>query len=117
MKPAKEKIHNILIWAGRIIIGLAVLCGIFYYLLNNSEYSTKILEKDTMVLVDEILENNCSSAKCVKISGLPDEFLAMMNEYELEATLDNGRKLPVKVTRIRKNGNFRLQVELRGKIN
>ena len=112
MKIAEEKLRKILIICGQIIVGLAVAGGIFYYTIHNSEYSTRILEKDTIKLVDEILEENDYSAKCVKLSGLPDGIIDMKKEYHLEAGLSDGTTVPVKVRRLRENGRNMLQVEI-----
>lgn len=113
-KINKEKVLWLLRMAGQGIVGLAVIGAIIYYVIHNTEYSTDIVEEDAMELVNQILEENDISHRCVKITGLPDEIMAMHNSYDLTAELDNGEKLSIRFSRVRKDGKYVHQVKILG---
>ena len=112
MKISKEILNKIFLAVGKILAGLIVIGLIFYYAINNSEYSTNTMEKDAKELVNKILKQNNLPYKCIRIMNLPDETIAMMKEYELVAELDNGEKVPIKFKRIMKNGKSIQHLEI-----
>ena len=110
MEPEKRKkiIEKII----ASLIAVAVLGGIAYYMVNNNEYSTQTMANDAKELVNTLLKDNNLPMRCVKISNLPDETLALKLEYDLIAELDNGEHLRIRFRRFRENGKTMHEVKI-----